>query len=105
MTAIEVPPLRFDDPEEHRRRIANAVRRLIDNVRTGRVTFANASTSLTLVIPRLSSTNGHVTLTPTNATAQATTFRATYSNGSVLFEYADPGADATFSYLAVLSGG
>lgn len=105
MTAIRTPPRRFDDSVEHRRRLADATQRMIARVRAGRVTFVNATTSTTLAIRGFVGASGHVSLTPLDATAQATTFRAAYSDGSITFTHADPGADASYSYVAILSGG
>lgn len=100
---VQAAPLAFRDSAEHRRKIAQAVNRVIGNLRTGRVTFANGTTSTVLELPGLASASGHVSLTPLDATAQATAFRAAYADGSVTFTHADPGADAAFSFLAVLS--
>lgn len=102
---IQTTGQRFDDPEEHRRQLANAQRRIIANTRTGRLTFANGTTSTVLTLTGMSASTGHVSLTPTNATGQATAFRATYANNQATFTHLDPGADATYSYVATLTGG
>lgn len=100
---IRVPPLDFDsDPTEHRRQIARAVQRLINRTQFGRVSFANGSTSTVLRLNGLRPSTGHVTLTPLNATARDTAFVAGYADNQATFTYTDPGADASFSYLAVL---
>jgi hypothetical protein len=103
MTAIATPPFTYHDEAEHRRLLAGAIIRLIGSIATGRLIFSNGTTSSTLVISGLVPSTGHVSLSPMNATAQAASWSVAYTDNTATFTHGNPGADAEFSFFAVLS--
>lgn len=106
---IDLPPLVWrtgDDRQalvEHIRMVAKAVGHIIGNIKIGRVTFGNGNTSTVLPVKGMTALFGHISLTPTNAAAQAIVWRATYAANQVTFTHTAPVGDATFSYLAAMT--
>lgn len=97
------PPLRMPDVAEHVYRLALAIHGLLDGKHeaTGTVTLAAGGTTTTLTDKRIGGSTV-LSLSPTTANAAgalATTYVATYSQGSCIITHANNAqTDRTFRY-------